>query len=241
MRYRFPRIRGDVPLYTLDKLCFWLFSPHTRGCSTGDPSGHLATSRFPRIRGDVPTGVTGIFAFPEFSPHTRGCSQHSRFLFPRLLVFPAYAGMFLSIAGRGTCPKGFPRIRGDVPIRTTQGGCLIWFSPHTRGCSALNREACSLGAVFPAYAGMFPQLTVHGCAPHGFPRIRGDVPYWVIEQLRKKQFSPHTRGCSHQNRQTPISQYVFPAYAGMFLVDTAPTLHSTGFPRIRGDVPPSRT
>ena len=50
---------------------------------------------------------------------------------------------------------GFPRIRGDVPPIAVAVICKLWFSPHTRGCSATLMEDTPKGMVFPAYAGMF--------------------------------------------------------------------------------------
>ena len=50
--------------------------------------------------------------------------------------------------------------------------------------------------VFPAYAGMFPTLTLTIKTPLRFPRIRGDVPGGFELGLVISAFSPHTRGCS---------------------------------------------
>ena len=94
-----------------------------------------------------------------------------------------------------------------------------------------------LRRVFPAYAGMFlgGTLTLYhwGC----FPRRRGDVPQMKVAESPLLTFSPHTRGCSIIFRWWCGSWRVFPAYAGMFLIEGDTNLRHVGFPRIRGDVP----
>ena len=91
--------------------------------------------------------------------------------------------------------------------------------------------------VFPAYAGMFPGGAVLEFERQGFPRIRGDVPFWSHWRMRTWTFSPHTRGCSVSSGWKVPTQAVFPAYAGMFRAGVFVGLDSVGFPRIRGDVP----
>ena len=135
VRNRFPRIRGDVPLGWLKDLFFKMFSPHTRGCSSHftpvsaragvfpayagmfrPPSLQLsAKTGFPRIRGDVPAALSELLPTIKFSPHTRGCSFENLTRLHRVIVFPAYAGMFRRVNNLGTD--------------------LSPFSPHTRGCS----------------------------------------------------------------------------------------------------------
>ena len=113
----------------------------------------------------------------------------------------------------------FPRIRGDVPswcVRTRSGL-----------------------PVFPAYAGMFRRPLWRRKYCRSFPRIRGDVPPSALASLNASSFSPHTRGCSGAGRLPSRRTIVFPAYAGMFRFCTASITSSSGFPRIRGDVPMS--
>ena len=50
--------------------------------------------------------------------------------------------------------------------------------------------------VFPAHAGMFPELWLPGDEQPGFPRARGDVPPLLTACYRPPWFSPRTRGCS---------------------------------------------
>ena len=92
------------------------------------------------------------------------------------LVFPAYAGMFLSSSPWYLAAICFPRIRGDVPIDEELQKDGMTFSPHTRGCSDIAAIAAKVTEVFPAYAGMFQGRLRLCLLMTGFPRIRGDVP-----------------------------------------------------------------
>ena len=82
-------------------------------------------------------------------------------------------------------------------------------------------------------------LNQHGALLYrgSFPRIRGDVPEYIMAYVRDLWFSPHTRGCSYFIRDDTIVHGVFPAYAGMFRTSAPVKSKSTSFPRIRGDVP----
>ena len=212
------------------------FSPHTRGCSF-----HLFTTirkapvfpayagmfryrkrkkifegRFPRIRGDVPWALAPGQNSSWFSPHTRGCSWWLRCARPLGCVFPAYAGMFLSVRVMRRVSSGFPRIRGDVPDMGVAPGGVTVFSPHTRGCSPWPNTPPGRDPVFPAYAGMFRDPIYGDPLQLCFPRIRGDVPLSAAEVIDSGGFSPHTRGCSSANLSFITGMEVFPAYAGMF-------------------------
>ena len=172
-----------------------MFSPHTRGCSSGWSSPPAGASVFPayagmfrqstacptmgvcfpRIRGDVPFSESVRETIREFSPHTRGCSDARIPVLTDDAIFPAYAGMFRRTLGADRKDAGFPRIRGDVPDATRPFSVSSTFSPHTRGCSGVPNTKDTMKWVFPAYAGMFPK-SQPPCLP--------------------KPFSPHTRGYS---------------------------------------------
>ena len=172
-----------------------------------------------------------------FSPHTRGCSSIRGGSMKIFCVFPAYAGMFLVVGGAWALSWCFPRIRGDVPPHTPVHCYDLWFSPHTRGCSFATAPAAPERPVFPAYAGMFRYRKRKKIFEGRFPRIRGDVPWALAPGQNSSWFSPHTRGCSWWLRCARPLGCVFPAYAGMFLSVRVMRRVSSGFPRIRGDVP----
>ena len=113
------------------------------------------------------------------------------------------------------------------------------FSPRARGCSYEPEGPTVNIEVFPACAGMFLRKRFRWASKTGFPRVRGDVPPWFALGWHQVKFSPRARGCSaaHLLRQYRIR--VFPACAGMFRSSCLSKSNTTGFPRVRGDVPPS--
>ena len=97
----------------------------------------------------------------RFSPRTRGCSVDCGVHPDWGYVFPAHAGMFLFIEYEDQASQGFPRARGDVPLRKLIHYVHGVFSPRTRGCSSGRCIAGVRLSVFPAHAGMFPP-TIYG-------------------------------------------------------------------------------
>ncbi len=176
---------------------------------------------FPRARGDVPAFVGSTRSLDGFSPRTRGCSQAAHKHQGFFTVFPAHAGMFLSLRQREFICEGFPRARGDVPIREHSFSRKRSFSPRTRGCSLIRRTARTLIGVFPAHAGMFPGRQLMLNLMLSFPRARGDVPVSESVSTNNSLFSPRTRGCSELWGVQRGSSVVFPAHAGMFLWPTS--------------------
>ena len=84
---------------------------------------------------------------------------------------------------------------------------------------------------------MFPLRLVGSILVSSFPRVRGDVPGMGIPVYMASKFSPRARGCSLITEDLPYEDGVFPACAGMFPPTSCPTSFSSGFPRVRGDVP----
>ena len=175
-RYRFPRVRGDVPFWLGYRNVISAFSPRARGCSKPHScymptesvfpacaGMFLGTEKFchflrsfPRVRGDVPRSAWRRTSCTLFSPRARGCSSGSQ-----------------KFSARKIC---FPRVRGDVPRRGPLGGGLFRFSPRARGCSQPWQGGDNENPVFPACAGMFPSLLSSDLRSSRFPRVRGDVP-----------------------------------------------------------------
>ena len=169
------------------------------------------------MRGDVPQSLRHIHTAPS--------------------VFPACAGMFpVSLP---TVPQGarFPRMRGDVPSILPLETISAMFSPHARGCSGNHHMFEQLKQVFPACAGMFPNLPSESNACTRFPRMRGDVPQSLSKRKANTVFSPHARGCSRLRVRRQLRHHVFPACAGMFLLVACLVSYYDCFPRMRGDVP----
>ena len=153
-------------------------------------------------------------------------------------VFPACAGMFPWGSFVKCATQCFPRVRGDVPITHLSETPLTQFSPRARGCSLIKNFGSKTKVVFPACAGMFRWQTRLPPRPSSFPRVRGDVPDFLALHTVREAFSPRARGCSRLCHLLFVELGVFPACAGMFLPSTLRRRQRSGFPRVRGDVPP---
>ena len=190
-------MRGDVPELYRFILLGQKFSPRARGCSFFALNWVNDDSVFPACAGMFLRGFRSRYHPSKFSPRARGCSSNTTATAP--------------------CAPCFPRVRGDVPCCAGPRMILVGFSPRARGCSGAGQIRVRLLVVFPACAGMF--LTPATCQrpPHGFPRVRGDVPR------------------IHIHRAFPL--VVFPACAGMFPLVLLPKFLMSCFPRVRGDVP----
>ena len=193
--------------------------------------------RFPRVRGDVPPQPLPLPLWWQFSPRARGCSSRPVLSLCSAWVFPACAGMFLIQEHALPADLGFPRVRGDVPVRSKNTRQKAMFSPRARGCSLLAMKFTLRCKVFPACAGMFLYGVGHGLRTRSFPRVRGDVPTRVISRKTHRKFSPRARGCSGLALMLRFCQPVFPACAGMFPARARKTRTPKSFPRVRGDVP----
>ena len=88
---------------------------------------------------------------------------------------------------------------------------------------------------------MFPPPVIFQQATPCFPRVRGDVPTFRQVSMLILPFSPRARGCSEDAELRADWEAVFPACAGMFLAARTFRFNSCRFPRVRGDVPVSRS
>ena len=132
--------------------------------------------------------------------------------------------------------KSLPRIRGGVSVHDRISATETESSPHTRGCFRLNPVVCIYNEVFPAYAGVFPVITLPKMISKSLPRIRGGVSAVVQHGEKCVVSSPHTRGCFPGLGAQALSVEVFPAYAGVFPVSGECDVISYCLPRIRGGV-----
>ena len=167
----------------------------------------------------------------------RGCSDATCHQIMEHAVFPAYAGMFLTPPNYHTYTPRFPRVCGDVPWSARRLVGPYAFSPRMRGCSGKSGKIPTHSHVFPAYAGMFHAVGGAREGDNGFPRVCGDVPSLKKTSTPTLRFSPRMRGCSSAEPSSRNANYVFPAYAGMFLSVTPAGILILSFPRVCGDVP----
>ena len=132
----FPRVRGDVPTNILLWHGIIFVFPACAGMFPSYCQSKTFTLSFPRVRGDVPSFLKLYNEVQPFSPRARGCSLFGRFWTDTHYVFPACAGMFLSMGSKRSSQVSFPRVRGDVPMLAELVFQPFTFSPRARGCSS---------------------------------------------------------------------------------------------------------
>ncbi len=170
----------------------------------------------PRARGGVSGKSIASRRQRRSSPRTRGC----------------FSGTSISSA----CSGVFPAHAGGV-------SCFfhsIWFSllssPRARGCFQRARLDNCLWRVFPAHAGVF-LLIQYTCPFHsGLPRARGGGSGFVFLDFNCIESSPRTRGWFRDGILLDEERLVFPAHAGVFLIDVIHAIRRAGLPRTRGGV-----
>ena len=111
-------------------------------------------------------------------------------------ILPVFAGM---VPRRGSVPgywSDSPRIRGDGPKVIHSAVVLCPFSPYSRGWSRPVRRLINLRLILPVFAGMVPEITRASGTPADSPRIRGDGPPGIAQQIHDVKFSPYSRGWS---------------------------------------------
>ena len=135
----------------------------------------------------------------------------------------------------------FPRTRGDGPCPEAARVTGNKVSPHTRGWTPGMAGAPGPRGGFPAHAGMDPRYMESLASCTGFPRTRGDGPWYFKWPEDADMVSPHTRGWTPHADQAVERLRGFPAHAGM---DPSPRRRSRPtkrFPRTRGDGPDTFT
>ena len=173
----------------------------------------------PRVCGDVSLMVSRRIQQIRFSPRMRGCFQDLIDTLGRILVLPAYAGMFPSRNPCRPTRQSSPRVCGDVSGSGLRRKTVTRFSPRMRGCFLLVSWVEFYRFVLPAYAGMFPTISCPTFQRACSPRVCGDVSRKNRPLLRSLWFSPRMRGCFLSRPRSAKVSFVLPAYArGCFRV-----------------------
>ena len=207
-----------------------------------DRAGRIAgpdTGGFPRTRGDGPWLCRSWRVRRGVSPHTRGWTRTTELQLDRVDGFPAHAGMDPHRARNMSFWTGFPRTRGDGPRRRAPGHDSKMVSPHTRGWTLRVASVSESRSGFPAHAGMDPTAACSTPPAIRFPRTRGDGPAPPCAACSVERVSPHTRGWTLGPWIRCSGLLGFPAHAGMDPCSCQDASAAPGFPRTRGDGPPS--
>src|SRR5690606_2895419 len=114
-----------------------------------------------------------------------------------------------------------------------------WFPPHARGSTCSLCSGVSFYIVSPARAGIDPCPQERGRVWVCFPRTRGDRPPTRARGTAAGGFPPHARGSTLTLADENGLDTVSPARAGIDPTAGVLALHRGGFPRTRGDRPPT--
>ena len=129
-------------------------------------------------------------------PPARGWSPSSLHRWIDKLDSPACAGMVPMMIIMVMESKGFPRLRGDGPRLTEMGVLMRRIPPPARGWSLRYFAASRSSRDSPACAGMVPSQRDR-CGPVvGFPRLRGDGPLILSNNVSIVGIPPPARGWS---------------------------------------------
>ena len=109
-------------------------------------------------------------------------------------------------------------------------------SPRKRGCFWNKANSLPYAVVFPAQAGVFPDLSSLLCLTQGLPRASGGVSeaFWLRFILCES--SPRKRGCFVHCGVLLGLRVVFPAQAGVFPQRLRPQPAFRRLPRASGGV-----
>ena len=132
-------------------------------------------------------------------------------------------------------------MRGDQPIKNTEKQSVIAFTPHARGSTSKIKSSRPLSEIYPACAGINPQLWQGGRYLLHLPRMRGDQPNGYATCNAEKEFTPHARGSPYADPRRWFCSQIYPACAGINPIRYASGSQSIDLPRMRGDQPASGT
>ena len=214
MRLPLPRARGGISARGHHWRIAQRSSPRTRGYfrEVGDCArfGELfpahagvfplrhdhspAFSALPRARGGISTrtGLTGQTL--HSSPRTRGYFQRALRSPAMPILFPAHAGVFPPRSPARLCAGPLPRARGGISAAPITTPACVHSSPRTRGYFRSSRRKSSSAGLFPAHAGVFPELTSYGGLKVTLPRARGGISRQLCGGAALICSSPRTRG-----------------------------------------------
>ncbi len=173
---RFPRPRGDGPLFVRMRLKLPAVPPPTRGWS---PRLHVVrrpSCGSPAHAGMVPW-LNSIAVIRPWFPRPRGDGPTApRIASSRLLVPPPTRGWSLTNQVDPAFAAGSPAHAGMVPAWARCSFARPPVPPPTRGWSRTSVASVPSALGSPAHAGMVPFCAARRLLPPWFPRPRGDGP-----------------------------------------------------------------
>ena len=114
------------------------------------------------------------------------------------------------------------------------------FTPHARGSTRPSEGQQQLRSVYPACAGIDPQIGLEYFVRQGLPRMRGDRPCIIFRIFFSYMFTPHARGSTLNETAKKSDVEVYPACAGIDPCRRKAATTWDSLPRMRGDRPITR-
>ncbi len=171
------------------------------------------------MRGDRPELLPSKGWYYVFTPHARGSTMPKDKEQAVAKVYPACAGIDPTPQRARFCAGRLPRMRGDRPGSSWSAEWDGGFTPHARGSTVDWEFAVWNGAVYPACAGIDPEIGWRGCVVRSLPRMRGDRPGHETHILPYSTFTPHARGSTYLCPAYSKMPEVYPACAGIDRAD----------------------
>ncbi len=128
------------------------------------------------------------------SPHTRGYFRFLSLWVWRVFLFPAHAGVFPTAHAAVFFLGSLPRTRGGISEIKATLALTFLSSPHTRGYFRVIFLPGFHGRLFPAHAGVFPDIIMISPTHVSLPRTRGGISGDARRNALGSNSSPHTRG-----------------------------------------------
>ena len=126
-----PRMREDplAPWRKPPPRCL----PACAGIHPEGGRGARPEARLPRMRGDPPNILRPTASQIMSTPHARGSTCLTLPLCPRIVVYPACAGIHPTLRAYSNTMSCLPRMRGDPPRCGAGQGETQTSTPHARG------------------------------------------------------------------------------------------------------------
>ena len=146
------------------------------------------------MRGDPPLSFSKPVQTTWSTPHARGSTRIVMAIYSSSQVYPACAGIHLSVWHGVVRRYCLPRMRGDPPYVGRLNEDARESTPHARGSTRRVKAHQHVEHVYPACAGIH-LLGRHSPVPLlSLPRMRGDPPEHLRIHPLVTKSTPHARG-----------------------------------------------
>ena len=152
-------------------------------------------------------------------------------------IFPAYAGVNLTMHCRKHHSEDIPRVCGGEPTFRLQRLDTRRYSPRMRGWTYCDAICPHIDWIFPAYAGVNLIIWTTNKLNLNIPRVCGGEPRCARSISVCISYSPRMRGWTWDMPVVYGAEAIFPAYAGVNLQSARSTTATWYIPRVCGGEP----